>query len=54
MATTAIAIGPTDITAIGDTAIMVAIGPIAGIGRGVHIVDGADVRTGQSYELMKA
>jgi hypothetical protein len=54
MATTAIAIDPTDITAIGDTATMVAIGPIAGIGRGVHIVDGADVRTGQSYELMKA
>ena len=61
---TTVAIGDTDTTvaigdmatmvAIGDTDIMVAIGPIAGIGRGVHIVDGADVRTGQSYELMKA
>ena len=39
----AIAIGPTDITAIGDTATMVAIGgPIADTGQGVHIVDGAD------------
>jgi hypothetical protein len=39
----AIAIDPTDITAIGDMATMAAIGgPIAGTGRGVHIVDGAD------------
>ena len=56
MATTAIAIDPTDITAIGDTATMVAIGgPIADTGRGVHIVDGADCRPFQhSAELMKA
>jgi hypothetical protein len=44
MATMAMPIVPTDITAIGDTATMVAIGPIAGTGRGVHIVDGADRR----------
>ena len=47
MVTTAIV--PTDIMAIGDTATMAAIGPIAGTGRGVHIVVGADksiIRTG--------
>ena len=38
----AITIVRTDIMAIGDTATMAAIGPIAGTGRGVHIVDGAD------------
>jgi len=37
------AIGDTaTMVAIGDTATMAAIGPIAGTGRGVHIVDGAD------------
>ena len=44
------AIGDTaTMVAIGDTATMAAIGPIAGTGRGVHIVVGADksiIRTG--------
>ena len=49
MATTAMPTVPMDIMVIGDTATMAAIGPIAGTGRGVHIVVGADksiIRTG--------
>ena len=44
MATTAMPTVPMDIMVIGDTATMAAIGPIAGTGLGVHIVDGADSR----------
>ena len=49
MATTAMPTVPMDIMVIGDTATMAAIGPIAGTGRGVHIVVGAAksiIRTG--------
>ena len=42
MATMVIAIAPTVIMAIGDTDTM-ALDPIAETGRGVHIVDGAEV-----------
>jgi hypothetical protein len=42
MATMVIAIAPTVIMAIGDMDTM-ALDPIADTGRGVHIVDGAEV-----------